>query len=491
MENAILVLYAVPALVTICLLLIVGKRASNPDNHFLNNLVILQAAIYLGISVWLGGRVELPLYFFRSEYFYIDRLSVYEILITSTVFLLASIYARGYVSSLLKTGDLDTSVHKFFYGAFCLLEMLIILGLSANNIALLWIFLELSTILTAVLIVTLNARENIIAALKYIFIASTAMLFGFIGIIILFTISHGITEGGSLNWTTLMDAAASLDPTLFNFAFIFLFIGFAAKAGIAPFHTWVPTAYVRAPSVVAVVSGTVLNMGIYAILRLYAIGNQSGAGDFLQTFLLVFGLLSIIIAAFSMLMRTNTKKLLAFSGVENMGFLILTIGLGSPVALFWGLFHQMAYSFIKSLLFFCAGIFHRQYGSNKYFAVQNAFKLQPLASWGFIIGSAAAIGIPLFPVFLSKWNILGVLISESVPAFIILLVCILLVAAGFAVFLIKTFSRKTDDVIQPFVTPINMKVSVLLALGIIIVLGVYMPSWLDNTLGTIVADLGL
>jgi hydrogenase-4 component F len=218
MENGILALYVVPALVTICLLLIVGKRASNPDNYFLNNLVILQAAVYLGISIWLAGWVELPLYFLQNEYFYIDRLSMYEILITSVVFLLASIYARGYVSSLLKTGELDTSVHKFFYGAFCLLEMLIILGLSSNNIALLWIFLELSTILTAVLIVTLNARENIIAALKYIFIASTAMLFGFIGIIILFTISQGITEGGSLNWTTVMDAAASLDPTLFNFA---------------------------------------------------------------------------------------------------------------------------------------------------------------------------------------------------------------------------------------------------------------------------------
>jgi formate hydrogenlyase subunit 3/multisubunit Na+/H+ antiporter MnhD subunit len=84
-----------------------------------------------------------------------------------------------------------------------------------------------------------------------------------------------------------------------------------------------------------------------------------------------------------------------------------------------------------------------------------------------------------------------VLVSESLPAFIILLVCILLVAAGFAVFLIKTFSRKTDDEIQPFVTPVNMKVSVLLALGMIIVLGVYMPSWLNGTLVTIVADLGL
>jgi hydrogenase-4 component F len=491
MENCILALYAIPSFIIICLLLIVGKRAASPDNFFLNNLVIIQAFIYIGISIWLAGWVELPVYFLENEYFYIDRLSMYEILITSAVFLLASIYARGYVSSLLKTGDLDTSVHKFFYGAFCLLEMLIVLGLSANNIALLWIFLELSTILTAVLIVTLNARENIIAALKYIFIASTAMLFGFIGIIILFTMSQGTIEGGSLNWTTLMNAAASLDPTLFNFAFIFLFIGFAAKAGIAPFHTWVPTAYVRAPSVVAVVSGTVLNMGIYAILRLYAIGHKTGAGDFLQTFLLVFGLLSIIIAAFSILSRTNTKKLLAFSGVENMGFLILAIGLGSPVALFWGLFHQMAYSFIKSLLFFCAGIFHRQYHSNKYFTVKNAFNLQPLASWGFILGSAAAIGVPLFPVFLAKWNVLSVLVSESIPAFIILLVCILLVATGFAVFLVKTFSQKTDEEIQPFVTPVNMKVSILLALGVIIVLGVYMPSWLDSTLGEIVVNLGL
>ncbi len=490
MENWTLIIFAIPSLLIIGLLLALGKHAAGSDNRPLNLLTNIHTIIYLCIGLWLAFAAKLPITLFESSYFYIDALSAYEILITVVVFFLASLYGRGYVSSLVKSGDLDPFVLKFFYGAFCLLEMFLIFGFMANNIALLWICVELSTILTAVLIVTLKARENIIAALKYIFIASTAMLFGFIGIIILFTVSQKSTDGGSLNWTALMDAASTIDPAMFSFAFIFLFIGFAAKSGLAPFHTWVPQAYVRAPSIVAVVSGTVLNLGIYGILRLYAIGNQSGAGDFLQTFLLVLGLLTIIIAAFSILVRTNTKKLLAFSGIENMGFLILAIGLGSPVALFWALFHKLAHSLIKTLLFFCAGIFHRQYQSNKYFMVKKPFQLQPLASWGLILGSAAVIGVPLFPVFLAKWNVLSVLVSTSVPAFVILLLCILLVAAGFAIFLIKTFSQKSDEEIQAYKTPGNMKIAIIITLAMIIPLGVFIPSWLGDMLESIVGILG-
>ena len=490
MQNYLLIIYLVVPFV-LGLFTFIGKRSLGQDNRFLNLFVILQTALYVAATIWAYAALKLPLSYLHGEYFYIDSLALYEILITSIVFLLAAVYARGYVASLVKTGEIDISILRLFYGSFCLLELVMVLAFASNNLALLWIFAELSTLFSAALIVTLKARENIIAALKYVFVASTAMLFSFIGIIFLYAMSRGVIDRGSLNWTALFAAASQLDPRLFFLAFVFLFLGFAAKASVAPFHTWVPTAYVRAPSAVAVVSGTVLNLGIYAVLRLYAIGHATGAEAHLKAFLFIFGIFSIAVAGFSLLKRTNTKKIIAFSGVESAGLLLIAIGLGSPVALYWALFYTLGYSLVKSLPFFCAGIFHRQYQSNKYFAAKDAFKLQPLASWGLILGSAAAIGTPLFPVFLAKWNILGALAGESVFMLGATLFLLLLAAIGLAYYFIRMFGQNGGGHIPAFRTPLSMKFPILVTLAILLILGLYVPGWLNDTMGRIVTSLGM
>jgi hydrogenase-4 component F len=260
---------------------------------------------------------------------------------------------------------------------------------------------------------------------------------------------------------------------------------------VAPFHTWVPTVYVRAPSVVAVVSGTVLNLGLYVVLRLYAIGHATGAENHLRLFLFIFGTLSMAVAGFTMLKRTNTKKIIAFSGVESVGLLLVAIGLGSPVALYWALFYMLAYSLVKSLLFFCAGIFHRQYQSNKYFAARDAFKLQPLASWGLVVGSAAAMGTPLFPVFLAKWNILAALAEQSVLVLFSTLLFLLLSAIGLAYFLIRMLSQVDGAQMPVFHTPFSMKVPIVTALVMLLFIGLCVPGWLSDILGKIVTVLGI
>jgi hydrogenase-4 component F len=489
MTTAFLLPLVIVPLVLVAFFAALGKSGAGRNNRFLNIFVLVQTALYLALSLWSAFSGRLPLAA-GGGYFYIDDLAALEIGITSLVFLLASIYARGYVMSLVRAGEIEPGILRLFYGSFCLLEMVTVLAFASGNIALLWIFAELSTLFSAVLIVTLRARENIIAALKYVFVASTAMLFSLIGIIILYALSRTVIPGGSLNWSDLMAAASSMDGRLFFLAFVFLFLGFAAKAGVAPFHTWVPTAYVRAPSVVAVVSGTVLNLGIYAILRLFAIGHAAGVAEHLKALLLIFGLFSIGVAAFSMLARTNTKKVIAFSGVESAGLLLVAIGAGTQVSVYWALFYTLGYSLVKSLLFFGAGIFHRQYLSNKFFAVSDPFKLQPLASWGLIAGAAAAIGTPLFPVFLAKWNILSSLASS--PWLLMAVLLLLLPAAvGMAYFFIRVFTNRAGNEPQPFRTPFSMKLPILLTLAAVVFLGLHVPAWLSDILSRITASLGI
>jgi len=489
MAAYIIWIICLPALVSAGMMLWLSRCSAHAGNRHYSLLSIIQAAVYAGIGLWLAN-LERPLVLSGSGYFYSDTLAVYEILVTTGVFLLAAVYARGYVASLINQEEIDASLLPVFYGSFCLLELVLILGFLSNNLALLWIFIELSTLLSAVLIVTLKARENITAALKYVFVASTAMLFSFMGIIILFGLSQGTITGGSLNWTDLMAGAAGFNQRAFNIAFILMLIGFGAKSGMAPFHTWLPQAYAKAPSAVSVVYGAVLNLGLYAILRLLALGRQTADASLVSTSLMAAGMLTLGIAAFSLLTRTNTKKVIAFSAVEQTGLTLIGMSLASPLALFWVVFNLLAQPVTKALLFFSAGIWHRQYLSNKFTAVFKPLVLQPLASAGLVTGVAAATGVPLLPVFLVKFNILTGLAQQ--PLLLILALFFFMVAAGgMGYYLLRCFSQAESQPAPAFNTPLSMKVPVIICLILLAILGVFLPPWLSDMIQTITLELGL
>ncbi len=459
-------------------------------SDFLDSLTIFHALACLALTVAILVSTPLPAYFFNG-YLLVDPLAIYEVLISSAVFLLASCYARGYIRALIQDGEIEAKELRLFYAVFNGLQIVVVFAFFSNNLALFWILLELTTILSSVLIVTLKAKENIVAALKYLFTASTAMLFSVIGLIILFAMTRQATGTGTLNWDVLMRQASSLPPALFIFAFIFVFVGFAAKAGIVPFHTWLPQAHAKAPSVISVLlSAVLLNIGIYGILRMYAIAHQSPAFHIISLTLVAFGVLSIAVASLSMLPRENIKKLIAYSSIEHMGFILVGIGVGTPVALFWVLFHTVAHALVKALLFFSAGILNKQYGSNKFADMKSALTMQPLASWGLIIGSTAIIGVPMFPVFLSKLSILAQVGRFSLPVLFIVLAFFLIVAAAFTTILIRMFSQKEDKDMKHYRVSVSMKVSIAILFAGILFLGVCFPTGFQRFLNSIVASLG-
>jgi hydrogenase-4 component F len=492
MIDMTILAYCIPGLLLVLTLILSSRNRFMGNDAVLNTFSIIHAFYLLGLTIFIMFTADLPVYFMDGRYFAIDRLSLYEILIAAIVFCLSAIYARGYIRDLLNTGEIARNNTGLFYGAFNMLFTVIVLSFLANNVALYWIFLELTTLFSALLIVILKARENITASLKYVFIASSAMLFSFVGIIILYALNLDLVNGGVLNWDTLLEIAPSLPGTAFGVAFILLFIGFGAKSGLVPFHTWLPIAHSRAPSVVsALLSGVLLNIGIYGIMRLNAVATQTTVGDNLKVFLIVAGILSILVPAFCLAVRTDTKKFIAFSSIEHMGLLVLGIGLSSPAVLFWVLFHKLGHSLSKALLFFSAGIFHRQYESNKYFQIKNAFKLQPLASWGLILGSLSVLGVPLFPIFLSKLNILIGLADFSVAGLVIVLLLLFIIASSFGYYLVRAFSNREEEAeLKAYNTPKSMKWPIVFIFVILLGLGLYMPGGLADWLNGIVSDLG-
>ncbi len=485
------VLIAAAALVAIAL----GRT-----HRQMNSACIAEAALFLALAAWLilSGQVPVASIAVGSGYFFIAHLGIYEVLIATIIFLLAAVYARGYVENLIEARELSRGSLKFFYGAWVFLLLVIILAFFSDNLALFWIFTELTTIISAMLVAILYARDNIDAAIKYIFIASVSMLFSFVGLIFLFEISRTATGTGTLNWTVLIQQAGTFPPGMVIAAFALVFIGFAAKSGIFPFHTWLPEAHVRAPSAVsAILSGVLLNVGIYGIIRVFAIVHRTSAASTVSLLLLVFGLLTVFIAALSMLPQKKLKKLIAFSSVENMGILLIGLSIATPLAVFWVLFHVMAHAFTKAGLFFSAGILHRQYHSalsaDAVDDMHDVFRLQPVAAWGIILGGLAIIGMPLFPVFLSKFFILVQLAGYSLPALVILLVLLFIAAAAFGYFVLNSFTQVSgpDDraEIVPYRTPAGMNAPVIILIVLIFILGTVITSGEVTFLVTIVAEL--
>jgi hydrogenase-4 component F len=451
------------------------------------------------LAALLAGPIPIQSFIVGSEYFYIDHLALYEMLITIVIFTLSAVYAGGYVESLISAGELEKGSLRLFYAAWSLLFLIVILAFCSDNLALFWIFAEMTTIISAMLIAVLSAKENIDAAIKYIFIASTAMLFSFVGFIFLFQVSRETIGEGTLKWTVLMQNAAAFPTGMMIASFALVFIGFAAKSGIFPFHTWLPEAHAKAPSAVsALLSGVLLNVGIYAIIRMVAlVHKQTAAMAVVSSVLMVFGILTIAIAAFSMLPQKNLKKLIAFSSIENMGIFLVGLAIATPIALFWVIFHIMAHAFTKASLFLSAGILHRQYHS-KFSGdapdeIRDVFRFQPLAAWGTIIGGLAIIGIPLFPIFFSKLFILLQLGSVSLWLLLVVLVLLFIAASAIGYFVITSFTQvSSPDAppdVEPFLTPLGMKIPVIVLIMLVILIGVFFPSWEIAFINQIVTEL--
>ncbi len=456
-------------------------------NHLrMNTACILQALIFVILTAYIVMFRQIPVesFFIGSEYFFIDHLGIFEVGIATIIFTCAALYARGYIEGLVESGELEKGSLKLFYVAWTLLLLVIVLAFFSDNLALFWIFAELTTIISAMLIAILSARENIDAAIKYIFIASVSMLFTFVGFIFLFEISRTSPDAGSLNWTDLIQHASVFPPGMMLAAFALIFIGLAAKSGIFPFHTWLPAAHAKAPSAVsAILSGVLLNVGIYGIIRVYAIVHQTPAAGIVAPMLMLFGILTVGIAAFSMLPQKNLKKLVAFSSVENMGILLIGLAISTPIALFWMLFQIMAHSLTKAPLFFSSGILHRQYAgqfsSDTVDDIRDVFRLQPLAAWGIILGGLAIIALPPFPIFFSEFFIMLQLGAVSLWVLVITLFLLFIAAGALGYFVITNFTKVSgpgaDDDIKHYHTPVSMKIPIIFLLALLLIIGILLP----------------
>jgi hydrogenase-4 component F len=388
---------------------------------------------------------------YADNMIYIDSFSLIQIFIISAVSLIASIYSYKYINEELKEGVITLKRAKMFYALFSLFVASMFFMCVINNIMLIWIGLEATTLSTAFLISLNRTKLSLEASWKYIIICSVGIGIGLIGII-LFIYSLGTiandTQLNMLSWTYFYSHSHQLSANIVKIAFAFIFVGMGTKAGLAPMHTWLSDAHSEAPSPISsMMSGILLNLAMYAIVRFYLIAKHVPGLHRLHYFFIVFGLLSLAVSAFSILKQSNYKRQLAFSSVENIGIISLGFGIGGPIAIFGAVLHSVIHAFAKTLLFLVSGNILSVYKTKRVDKISNLFKVMPVNSVFLIIGMLAIVGAPPFASFFSEYKIMvGSINNGYYAAGIIYAICLLLVFAGFLNIFLRMIFKKEEEV---------------------------------------------
>jgi hydrogenase-4 component F len=369
-------------------------------------------------------------YRFWGDYVVVDMPGAWVTLCTAIVYLLASIYAVGYMRLLEgEEGKLWS-----FYALFSGFALTVLVSTVMNNAGLYWIAIELTTLVSTFLVGFERAAESVEAAWKYIIIVSAGISLALLGTV-LFYWSGSFVLGPvyDMTWTTLQQSAAKMNPTLVTLAYLLVLIGYGTKVGLAPMHTWLPDAHSESPAPVsAMLSGALLNGAMLGIVRYLAVADSAGVGLFARTVLVALGVISLTVGALFIVRQAGIKRLMAYSSVEHMGVIALGFGFGGILGVAGALYHMLNHSLNKSLMFFGAGNVMRTFGTKDIHHIRNVWTYFPVQGSLWLAGAAAITGAPPFGLFLSELVILRAGLNQHFEwAVAIMLVLLVIIFIGF------------------------------------------------------------
>jgi len=373
------------------LLALLGRREAG-RLALLSQLVPLGAAL---LSLALLGQASGP--------FRLDAVGLFYLVLTDLLYALVARFALGYFPK-------EEAWRFYWAGALFLLAAHG--AYLAHNLGVLWIFVEGSTLASALLVYHRGGARALEATWKYLMLGSVGIAFGLLGVILVYALLGGAT----LDWGRARSLMASVNPEGFKVAYAFLLVGFGTKVGLFPLHTWLPDAHAEAPGPAsALLSGTLLNVAFYALLRYAALAQAAGLFPFVQGLLLFFGLLSLLAAGLLLYGQKEYKRLLAYSSVEHMGLALFALGLGLP----WlALFHTLAHSLSKTLAFLGASGVYALTHAREVGRVGGLFLGLPALGVPLVLAFLALGGLPPFPLFYAevqavtaawRWPVLGLL----------------------------------------------------------------------------------
>ena len=401
--------------------------------RFVDWLTVLASLVLLIVSILMMfvGERHASFAVFGID-FRLDSLSIFMILLINVVAFAASWNSIGYLGPALVNEDprarkpwwrQRVGYHvliNFFHFTMLLVPL-------SDNLIVIWIAIELTTVGSAFLIVHEDKPSSWDATWKYLIITSTGIVLALLGTVFLANSlpQAEIAQEQSnrlLNWSYLISKDASLNPRFVWFAFLFALVGYGTKAGLAPMHTWLPDGHGEAPSPVsALLSGVLLKASLYAILRFYTLTNAvlknaapASAPDWASYSLLLIGLFSLLMATPFILKDNPFKRVLAYHSLEHMGIIVFGLGMGGMIAVSGAILHMLNHAITKALMFLAYGNLLKHY-NREGIEIQGALRTMPWSGRLLALGGLALVGTPPFNVFMSELLILWGSVSRLIP----------------------------------------------------------------------------
>ena len=367
-----------------------------------------------------------------------------------------------------------------------------------SNLALLWVAVEVTTVISALLVAIEGTDGAAEAAWKYILIASAGLSIALLGTIFMYYAGAQVLGPHySMAFAPLLQSASHLAVTPVRMAFVLAVLGFGTKVGLFPVHTWLPDAHSEAPTPVsALLSGSLLAVSFYAILRYYQVAVAALGPRFPRDVLLVFGVASLLLAALYVLDQRDYKRLLAYSSVEHMGILAIGVSFGAPIALAGVLLHVLAHAAAKGNAFMGSGVLLRKFGSKEIGSVHGGLDLLPWSGPLFLAAILALCAMPPFGIFRSEFEIVagGLATSHNAPTVILVILVTVaflgLTLAANRMLLSRPRPGRAGEPLTRGEPSAWMVVPVVAGLVALLVLGLHPPGELTGLLARAVSQLG-
>jgi len=470
----ILWLLGVPLLGGVLLALFGHKRWAPELNAAMSLATFIAAAVLTTRIVNQG-----PMTAF-GEQFFIDSFNVFLVALTAFVGFTTALFSRAYMRIEQHHGKLSANMLRLYHSMYQLFSFTMLLALTTNNMGILWVAMEAATLTTVLLVSLYRTPASLEAAWKYFILCGVGIAQALFGTILLYFAAEKIlgAGGNALLWTHLNAVKGQLEPTVLSLAFVFLLVGYGTKVGLAPLHNWLPDAHAEGPTPVsAVLSGLLLNVALYAVVRSKVLVDGALASHLAGNLMMGFGLFSVVVAAFFLSRQKDVKRMFAYSSIEHMGLMTFAFGMGGAVATFAALLHMTVHSLTKSAIFFTVGHAAQKMGSQLIENIRGLIDTNPTIGWGLMLGSLAILGMPPFGVFASEFLIITTAMHEHPWATPFLLVAL---GVAFAAIFTRVQEMVFGETTGQRLPHPPALIPVFVHLALVLLLGLYIPPYLAD-----------
>jgi hydrogenase-4 component F len=422
----------------------------------------------------------------------VDALSTVFLIAVAFLYAATAVFSLGYVRP---TGDADSHrrYSRRFFAGLNLFAWAMVMTPLVNGLAVLWVAIEVTTVMSALLVAIDDTDGATEAAWKYVLIASMGLGIGLLATIIMYYAGSSVFgDAYELFYPKLLAAAGLFPHQAVRLAFVLAVLGFGTKMGLVPVHTWLPDAHSEAPTPVsAMLSGSLLAVSFYAILRFYQITVRAVGPAFPRDVLLAFGLASLGLAALYMADQGDLKRLLAYSSVEHMGILAIGMSFSAPLAVVGVLLHVLAHAAGKATAFYGAGSVLRKFGTKDMARIRGGIGALPWSGPMLVLAVLGLSAMPPSGIFRSEFLIVSGGLSDPRDAVAAVLV-VLVTLSGFGLtwFATQTLVSPTPDGVLRGETSWWMVASMVIGLSALTLLGVHPPPQLSDLLGRAAHELG-